>query len=690
MPAKAGARLPYGGAHVKKKGNRLLRYLTAICLVALLCQGLAALAADTVKVYLNFNYQGAPSAQEAYVESGKTLDKPADPSREGYRFTGWYTNVVCNKAYDFSAPVTQNMRLFAGWEPTEVTVTFRLRTPGTDDVQVKAAVGSTVALPDVPSRDGFEFGGWFANAACTKAFDETQAIGARNAIVYAKWIQEQAVITYVISDDETVTMSAEFGKALAAPADPTREGYAFEGWYTALAGGEKYDFTKPVTENARIYAHWTQTSAIVTFDANFDGGEKAEVAVEIGKAVEEAPTLTRTGYEFTQWYADAAATKEYDLTTAVTENMTLFAGWQKKELTVTFDPNYEGGKTETATALYQETVTAPKDPTRDGFDFTGWYLDKEATKLFNAANPVEEEMTVYAGWLSQAEASGDRIYTYLLNYGENETYETQKFTSTKRVKAPDAPTRAGYYFAGWARDPEGTILYDFSSERSTRSTTLYAKWLKGYTFEGEYTFMDGKPGQGSSDNCMGTDIIQGLKDVLGNGTQMGMSNGYYVGKLYYNGAFVEFDITSSKEVTDAVLVVRLTPDLYDMYFTDETYRVTVNDERIEYGKLNLDGAIAQTDFDELGNAINGDMNKRPFENYVLTTSLHLLEGNNHIVLTTNNKNDHGGTFNADTPLLDCLYIYSNSEVSWTKCYPQNVGQTMDDVSYEVTYDTEAK
>lgn len=237
---------------------------------------------------------------------------------------------------------------------------------------------------------------------------------------------------------------------------------------------------------------------------------------------------------------------------------------------------------------------------------------------------------------------------------------------------------------------KGQSPFDFSSERSTSSFTLYARWLKGYTFEAEYTYLDGKPGQGTSDNCMGVDLIQTPKDVLGNGTKMGMSNDAYVGKLYYNGAYLDFCIHSETEVADAVLVARLTPDLFDMRFTDETWQVLVNGEPVKYGRLNLTGAVAQTDFDEEGNTINGDMFKRPFRNYVLTTTLHLQAGENTIRLLTNNNEDHGGTFNAESPLIDCLYIYADTELTWSKCYPENVGKKMEDISYAITYDTESK
>ena len=210
--------------------------------------------------------------------------------------------------------------------------------------------------------------------------------------------------------------------------------------------------------------------------------------------------------------------------------------------------------------------------------------------------------------------------------------------------------------------------------------------MKGYAFEAEYTNLENKPGQGTSDNTSGVGLIQTPKDVLGNGTIMGMSNGAYVGKLYYNGAFLEFKINSEEEVFNAVLMLRLTPDLRDMIFTDEDWQVVLNGERIQYGNLALTGAIEQNDYNEAGEPISGDMYKRPFENYTITTNLHLNKGVNTIRLETHNNRNHGGTFNAETPLIDCMYIYSDSVVSWAECHPENVGKTMADVDYAITYE----
>ncbi len=669
---------------MKHTGVRLLGAVLAILL--LLGSG-NAMAEDTISVYFNYNNPDAHGGVEVAVVSGQTVTQPDEPVREGYRFNGWYTNVTCNKAYDFTQPVTEKLRLFAGWVPTSITVTFQMNTEGDESVQQTVAVGEKIPAMDAPVREGYEFLGWGTNAAGTALYDFDQPAPGWDVTLYAIWKQESASVTYVLYDDVTMSAQAEFGQSLERPADPEREDYAFDDWYTTMAGSEKYDFSAAVTANVRVYAHWNQTVATVTFDGNDASVEPVTVKQNIGEPLTDVPKPKRDSYRFTDWYVDAAATQIYDLTQPVTEDMTLYAGWKKRTYTITFDEHYDKGSTTKVKAEYGALAEAPADPSRKGYDFVGWYVDEDGKELYNVSTPVTASMTVYAMWQSTEEASSERVYTYMLNYDDQGVYETQTFTSTRRVKAPDNPVRPGYYFAGWCKDAEGTTFYDFANERSTQSITLFAKWLKGYTFEAEYTYLDGKPGQGSSDNCMGVDLIQSPKDVLGNGTQMGMSNGYYVGKLYYNGAFLVFDIHSDREVNDATLVLRLTPDLFDMRFTDETWQVIVNDQRLEYGRLNLSGSIAQTDFDDEGNAINGDMNKRPFENYVLTTALHLKEGDNQIRLVTNNKEDHGGTFNAETPLIDCMYIYTDAELTWANCYPENVGKTMADVTYDVTYDT---
>lgn len=64
-----------------------------------------------------YDTQGGSSVAASHPVQGGKLLKPADPEREGYRFTGWYTDAACTVAWDFDDPVNADMTLYAGWEP---------------------------------------------------------------------------------------------------------------------------------------------------------------------------------------------------------------------------------------------------------------------------------------------------------------------------------------------------------------------------------------------------------------------------------------------------------------------------------------------------------------------------------------------------------------------------------------------
>lgn len=272
-----------------------------------------------------------------------------------------------------------------------------------------------------------------------------------------------------------------------------------------------------------------------------------------------------------------------------------------------------------------------------------------------------------------AYAEEEVTVTYNLNYEGAETYQEDSVKSGSRAEKPEDPEREGYYFAGWTTDEEGTEPFSFTAARVRESMELYAQWLRSYTFEAEYVNVEGKKGQGSSDNVSGTQLIQSAEDITGNGSEMGISNGYFMGKLYYNGAYIDFEINAQEDVDDVILILRLTPDLYDMEFTEDTWQILVNDEKVPYGTLSLTGAVASAE--------GGEKTKRPFQNYEIPVKISLKAGQNTIRLLTNNSENHGGTFNADTPLIDCIYLCTETELSWAECYPENVGQTMDDVTY---------
>jgi len=133
-----------------------------------------------------------------------------------------------------------------------------------------------------------------------------------------------------------------------------------------------------------------------------DGTDTVYKTVEVEKntTATEPEDPARKDYNFTKWYTDKNTTEEYDFDTKVTEDLDLYAGWEDATAyLVTF---YMNDDTVTIHAVKEvksgDKVAMPIDPTRDGYTFTGWYLDKEGTTKYNFSDEVIKDLDLYAGW----------------------------------------------------------------------------------------------------------------------------------------------------------------------------------------------------------------------------------------------------------------------------------------------------
>ena len=139
---------------------------------------------------VTFNTQGGSNIAPVTVPAGNKITRPADPTRNGFTFGGWYRETACINAWNFNNDAVDNdITLYAKWEETVIptfTVTF--------DSQGGSAVasqtierGGKVTKPADPAREKFTFGGWFKEAACTNAWNFDTDVVNGNITLYAKW-----------------------------------------------------------------------------------------------------------------------------------------------------------------------------------------------------------------------------------------------------------------------------------------------------------------------------------------------------------------------------------------------------------------------------------------------------------------------------------------------------------------------
>ena len=183
-----------------------------------------------------------------------------------------------------------------------------------------------------------------------------------------------------LSDGENVAPSQIRANAPAArPADPTKEGHTFTGWYK---GEEKWNFADAVTEALTLTAKWTANRYTITFDTA-GGSEIAPITQDYGTAITAPANPTKTGYTFAGW--------DREIPTAMPAgDMTITARWTVNQYTITFKPE-NGGEDIIITQNYGTAITAPANPTKTGYTFAGW--DREIPTAMPA-----EDMTITALW----------------------------------------------------------------------------------------------------------------------------------------------------------------------------------------------------------------------------------------------------------------------------------------------------
>ncbi len=334
------------------------------------------------------------------------LKKPSNPPvDEGYIFDGWYTDRECTQPWKYGV-ATGDTDVYAKWVKFP-TVTFYLSPESEvyrnvlvnlDDSpnnRIKSLnVSSVTKLLGSEIPEGYEIEGYYADPDYTeKVLVPDLAYIKQDTTVYIKF-KKQPVVTfdYQIDGVEGQTVAFNLGDYIDdgdvpdMPAE-TPEGYEIVGWYTDANCTQAYNFDVPVTGDMTLYAKWTpvvdpdpeptpdpdpeptpdpdpeptpdpepeptpdpepETKTFsVTLNDGLAGTEDQVITIAEGETIDssaiKAPTYD--GWTFVGWFTDSDLTQEWDFSTPVTSDMTLWAGWLRNDV----DGSGVTDDTETAT-----------------------------------------------------------------------------------------------------------------------------------------------------------------------------------------------------------------------------------------------------------------------------------------------------------------------------------------------------
>ena len=288
----------------KKKIIIAIVSVVAVIAIAIIA---SLLPKDTKTMYtISFDTDGGNQVVSQQVEEGKKVTKPANPTKEGYEFLGWYSD---GTYFDFETPVEKDLKLEARWK--EIIVD--------DDTQIEDNENKEDEKVEEDKDDKKE-------ETTTK-------------------VTKYTVKFETDGGSKVASKTVEKNKTVKAPIDPTKDGYIFKGWYL---GSTKYDFSKKVTKNITLTAKWEKIeeqkpvepdtpeepgkpekpevkSYIVTFKS--EGGSKVDnQTIEENKTATKPADPKKDGYTFKGWYLNG---KEFDFSTKITSDITLTAKWEK-------------------------------------------------------------------------------------------------------------------------------------------------------------------------------------------------------------------------------------------------------------------------------------------------------------------------------------------------------------------------
>lgn len=283
---------------------------------------------------VTFNANGGTVSPPSYtVDAGKPLgDNLPTPTRNGHTFAGWWTSPEEGDPVTAETVVSAAVTYYAHWTPIMKTVTFNANGGTVEPSTRKIVMGQALVFLPAPSRRGYTFAGWWTAATGgTQVTAET--VVSVDATFYARWTAEQrmtvtfdAVGGMVSPASLTLTRDSSVGELPI----PTRNGYTFNGWFTASSGGTPVSSDTVVSVDVTFYAQWTEvveTAKSTVIFYPYDGNDATILEVDRGKPLGELPTPTKTGYVFDGWFTEAAGGIQVMPSTIVAENLVCHAHW---------------------------------------------------------------------------------------------------------------------------------------------------------------------------------------------------------------------------------------------------------------------------------------------------------------------------------------------------------------------------
>lgn len=397
----------------------------------------------------------ATSNPKSYTKEDQDIILKA-PNRVGYAFDGW------TPSDKIDSGSTGDKAFEAKWKVADSKVKFDSQ-GGSTITDMEATQRDIIYEPNVPSKTGYTFTGWYKEASCVNKWNfETDTVSTSSLTLYAGWEVTEFIVHFKDASnasndvDRMYTYASDIGSK--APTF-TRLGYTLAGWINDK--GNKVSLTDSVYESSTLTAVWKLDVYDIGYVLNGGINHKDNpnsYTIESNKIELKDPY--KSGSVFTGWAPNDK------IETGSTGKYAFTAEWETAAFNVTFISN-GGSEILPLGAKANSTIVAPNRPTRQGYSFDKWYKNKECTSIWDFdSDVVTSNTTLFAKWtINQYDVQFDAKNGISLPTVQKEYNAT--------LGSLPIVSKTGYVFAGWY-DENGTKA--LSSTVIKKASTFTAKW----------------------------------------------------------------------------------------------------------------------------------------------------------------------------------------------------------------------
>lgn len=363
----------------------------------------------------------------------------------------------------------------AVWEPTIYTITFDANEGTCPVTTISKLFGEQITLP-TPTREGYTFNGWFDGTNPNKY--EITTMPNTNLELVASWTVNTHKLIIVLNNGENnIEVNINYGEPITLNDIPalnpelyTKTGHQFYKWYSTSDFSTEYALETMPDENVYAYATWNVKMHTLQMNYNNPHNMAAfhtatfAYGADISSLASMVPVID--GYTFRGWFTDETGEYNYLFDTMPDEDVVIYAYWAYVDYTLTFYYNSSVYASFTGlnvgNVIYGQgsKINFPNNPTLEGFNFGGWFIDPEFTQKFDLSTEQTmpaRNLNIYANMIEKQTVTIDE---------SAQTYEKTKFQKYMLI-ANTTDCLVEYFVNGaWTQEiPTNTGTYDIRITR---------------------------------------------------------------------------------------------------------------------------------------------------------------------------------------------------------------------------------